>query len=381
MNTPFRKEDTATEVRSDRWVGKACEGTIVAQFHIRYRRFLDPDGQLLPHPPALATDSETLRQLYKGMVLARAFDLKAIALQRTGELRTYPSCQGQEAVAVGVASAMLAEDVLLPTYREQGAQIWRGITLTELMLYWAGDERGSNYSVQRRDFPVSVPIASHTIQAAGVATAMKLRHENRVAVCTIGDGATSEGDFYEAVNLAGVWKLPLVFIVSNNQWAISMPRDAQTAAQTIAQKALAGGFCGEQVDGNDVIAVRVAAEEAIEKARTGGGPTLIEAMTYRLGDHTTADDATRYRVAEEVSEQWANDPIARLRTYLGDQGWWTKADEEGLTHDCKARLEAALAEFLAMPPQPVTEMFDYLFAELPRALEAQRKSYEEADDE
>jgi pyruvate dehydrogenase E1 component alpha subunit len=381
MNTPFKKDDTAMELQSDRWVGKAAEGTIVAQFHIRYRRFLDPDGQLLPHPPALATDSETLRELYKGMVLARAFDLKAIALQRTGELRTYPSCQGQEAVAVGLASAMQAEDVLLPTYREQGAQIWRGITLTELMLYWAGDERGSNYSVQRRDFPVSVPIASHTIQAAGVATAMKLRHEKRVAVCTIGDGATSEGDFYEAVNLAGVWKLPLVFIVSNNQWAISMPRDAQTAAQTIAQKALAGGFCGEQVDGNDVIAVRVAAEEAIEKARSGGGPTLIEAMTYRLGDHTTADDATRYRVAEEVSEQWANDPIARLRTYLGDQGWWTKADEEALTHDCKARLEAALAEFLAMPPQPVTEMFDYLFAELPRALEAQRKSYEEADDE
>jgi pyruvate dehydrogenase E1 component alpha subunit len=381
MNTPFKKDDRATELQSDRWVGKAAEGTVVAQFHIRYRQFLDPDGQLLQHPPALATDSETLRELYKAMVLARAFDLKAIALQRTGELRTYPSCQGQEAIAVGLASAMQADDVLLPTYREQGAQIWRGITLTELMLYWAGDERGSNYAAQRRDFPVSVPIASHTIQAAGVAAAMKLRHEKRVAVCTIGDGATSEGDFYEAVNVAGVWKLPLVFVVSNNQWAISMPREAQTAAQTIAQKALAGGFCGEQVDGNDVIAMRVAAEEAIEKARAGDGPTLIEAMTYRLSDHTTADDATRYRVADEVSAQWANDPIARLRTYLGDQGWWTKADEEALTGDCKARLEAAQAEFLAMPPQPVTDMFDYLFAELPAALEGQRKIYEGADDE
>jgi pyruvate dehydrogenase E1 component alpha subunit len=381
MNTPFKKDDTATELQSDRWVGKAAEGTIVAQFHIRYRQFLDPDGQLLQHPPALATDSETLRELYKAMVLARAFDLKAIALQRTGELRTYPSCQGQEAIAVGLASAMEADDVLLPTYREQGAQIWRGVTLTELMLYWAGDERGSNYAVQRRDFPVSVPIASHTIQAAGVATAMKLRHEKRVAICTIGDGATSEGDFYEAVNLAGVWKLPLVFVVSNNQWAISMPREAQTAAQTIAQKALAGGFSGEQVDGNDVIAVRVAVEEAVQKARTGNGPTLIEALTYRLSDHTTADDATRYRVADEVSKQWANDPIARLRTYLGNQGWWNKADEEALTADCKARLEAAQAEFLSMPPQKVTEMFDYLFAELPRALEGQRKSYEEdADD-
>lgn len=381
MNTPFSKKDTVTGLQSDRWVGKAGEGTVVAQFHIRYRRFLDPDGQLLPHSPALANDAETLRELYKGMVLARAFDLKAIALQRTGELRTYPSCQGQEAIAVGLASAMQADDVLLPTYREQGAQIWRGITLTELMLYWAGDERGSNYAVPRKDFPVSVPIASHTIQAAGVATAMKLRHENRVAVCTIGDGATSEGDFYEAVNLAGVWELPLVFIVSNNQWAISMPRDAQTAAQTIAQKALAGGFTGEQVDGNDIIAVRVAVEEAIQKARAGGGPTLIEALTYRLGDHTTADDATRYRVEAEVSKQWANDPIARLRTFLGNQGWWTKADEETLTADCKARLDVAVKEFLAMPPQPVTDMFDYLFAELPRSLEAQRASYQDAGDD
>lgn len=381
MNTPFSKKDTATGLQSDRWVGKAGEGSVVAQFHIRYRRFLDPDGGLLPHPPALANDSETLRELYKGMALARAFDLKAIALQRTGELRTYPSCQGQEAIAVGLASAMDADDVLLPTYREQGAQIWRGITLTELMLYWAGDERGSNYAMPRRDFPVSVPIASHTIQAAGVATAMKLRDERRVAVCTIGDGATSEGDFYEAVNLAGVWKLPLVFVVSNNQWAISMPREAQTAAQTIAQKALAGGFTGEQVDGNDIIAVRVAVEEAVQKARSGGGPTLIEALTYRLSDHTTADDATRYRVEDEVSKQWANDPITRLRTYLGKQGWWTKADEEALTSDCKARLDAAVKEFLAMPPQPVTDMFDYLFAELPRSLEAQRDSYQEAGDD
>lgn len=381
MNTPFKKDDTATELRSDRWVGKASEGNIVAHFHIRYRRFLDPDGKLLPHPPALATDAETLRELYKAMVLARAFDQKAIALQRTGELRTYPSCQGQEAIAVGLASAMQADDVLLPTYREQGAQIWRGVTLTELMLYWAGDERGSDYAHQPRDFPVSVPIASHTIQAAGVATAMKLRGEKRVAVCTIGDGATSEGDFYEAVNAAGVWKLPLVFVVSNNQWAISMPREAQTAAQTIAQKALAGGFSGEQVDGNDVIAVRIALEEAIEKARAGGGPTLIEALTYRLSDHTTADDATRYRKGDEVSKQWANDPIARLRTYLGSQDWWSKADEEALTHDCKTRLEAAQAEFLSAPPQPVTDMFDYLFADLPRPLEAQRKSYEEAGDD
>jgi pyruvate dehydrogenase E1 component alpha subunit len=274
---------------------------------------------------------------------------------------------------------MAPEDVLLPTYREQGAQLWRGVTLTELMLYWAGDERGSNYAVPRRDFPVSVPIASHTVQAVGVATAMKLRREARVAVCTLGDGATSEGDFYEAINLAGVWHLPVVFVVSNNQWAISMPRAAQTATRTLAQKAIAGGFDGEQVDGNDIIAVRVAVDEAIERARTGGGPHLIEALTYRLGDHTTADDARRYREEKEVSAQWAYDPIARIRTYLGSRGWWSKDKEEALVQQCKTRLDAAQKEFLATPPQPVTDMFDYQFADLPVSLARQRAAFEGDD--
>lgn len=351
----------------------------VAAFEIRYRRYLDPKGRLVGQPPPLAEDAGTLRALYEAMALARAFDLKAISLQRTGELRTYPSCQGQEAIGVGVGSAMAADDVLLPTYREQGAQLWRGVTLTELMLYWAGDERGSNYAVPRRDFPVSVPIASHCVQAVGVATAMKLRKQPRVAVCTLGDGATSEGDFYEAINLAGAWHLPVIFVVSNNQWAISMPRAAQTATPTLAQKAIAGGFGGEQIDGNDIVAVRVAVEEAIGRARTGEGPSLIEALTYRLGDHTTADDARRYREEKDVSAQWANDPLARIRAYLGARGWWSKDDEEALAQSCKQRLDAAQKEFLAMPPQPVTDMFDYQFAELPVSLARQRAAYEGDD--
>lgn len=379
MTPPIKHDNTAFDLQRRDPPPADPNGDVVAEFQIRYRRFLDSTGHLVGPPPSLANDSETLKTLYRAMALARAFDKKAIALQRTGELRTYPSCQGQEAIAVGLASAMKDDDVLLPTYREQGAQLWRGISLTELMLYWAGDERGSNYAKQPRDFPVSVPIASHTIQAVGVATAMKLRHEPRVAVCTLGDGATSEGDFYEAINLAGVWNLPVVFVVSNNQWAISMPRAAQTAAETIAQKAIAGGFGGEQIDGNDIIAVRVAAEQAIEKARTGGGPSLIEALTYRLGDHTTADDATRYRIEAEVSAQWANDPMARIRTYLANRGWWSKEDEEALVGDCKARIDAAQEEFLAMEPQPVTDIFDYLFAELPESVARQRESYTEDD--
>ena len=208
------------------------------------------------------------------MVLTRTFDQKAVALQRTGRLGTYASSLGQEAVAIGVGAAMRTEDVLLPYAREHGTQLLRGVTLTELLLFWGGDERGSAFQGPREDFPVSVPVGSHIPHAAGVALAFALRGEPRVAVCVSGDGSTSKGDFYEGLNLAGVWKLPVVFVVTNNQWAISVPRSAQTAAETIAQKAIAVGFGGEQVDGNDVVAVRQVVGAAIERARDGGGPHL-----------------------------------------------------------------------------------------------------------
>ena len=345
----------------------------VATFEVRYRRYLDEHGRPAGPLPGFAADRGVMIPLYRTMVLTRTFDARAISLQRTGQLGTYPSCQGQEAIGVGVASVMADDDVLLTTYREQAAQIWRGVTLTEIFQFWGGDERGSDYSGPRRDFPVSVPIGTHAVHAAGVATAIKLRRQPRVAVCVLGDGATSKGDFYEAVNLAGVWRLPLVFIVANNQWAISVPLSAQTAAETLAQKAIAGGFEGRQVDGNDVIAVREAAADAIEGARAGKGPALIEAITYRLGDHTTADDAGRYREDAEVSAQWSKDPVVRLRAYLGDKGWWTKDDEESLIAECKSRVEAAREEYQAIAPEPPTAMFDHLYETLPAALAAQRK--------
>ena len=350
------------------------EGTrIVTTFEVRYRQYLDPSGQPVGEVPPFAKDPDALIPLYKAMVLTRAFDAKAIALQRTGQLGTYPSCRGQEAVAIGIASAIAEGDVLLPTYREQGAQLWRGVSMTELFQFWGGDERGSNYSGQRRDFPVCVPTASHALHAVGVGTAMKLRRQARAAVCVLGDGATSKGDFCEAVNLAGVWRLPVVFVVNNNQWAISVPRHAQSGAETLAQKAIAGGFDGEQVDGNDVIAVRHAAEQAIGRAHAGQGPSLIEALTYRMGDHTTADDARRYRDEEEVSKQWSKEPIQRLRTYLGDRGWWTKEDEEDFLAECRARIETAKDEYLAVDPEPPVAMFDHLYETLPLPLAGQRK--------
>src|SRR5262249_10073670 len=277
---------------------------IVAQFEVLRRGYLSRDGTMIDPVPDSIPDVASLISLYRAMVLTRTFDLKAVSLQRTGRLGTYAVSLGQEAVSVGVASAMRQEDVLLPSYRDNGALLWRGVKMEEILLYWGGDERGNHSSGPTHDFPFCIPVGSQAPHAAGVAYTFKLRKEPRVAVCLIGDGATSKGDVYEAMNFAAIYALPLVFVINNNQWAISVPLRLQTASKTLAQKAIAAGFPGEQVDGNDVIAVRDAVGEAITGALGGKGPRLVEAVTYRLGDHTTADDAARYRSAEEVQARW-----------------------------------------------------------------------------
>ncbi|MDU8911644.1 pyruvate dehydrogenase (acetyl-transferring) E1 component subunit alpha [Aestuariicoccus sp. MJ-SS9] len=336
-------------------------------------RFLDPSGQALKPLPDFAGDRAALVAMYTAMVTTRAFDAKAIALQRTGRLGTYASSLGQEAVAVGTACAMRAEDVFLPSFREHGAQLVRGVTLDELFLYWGGDERGNDYQGPRRDFPVCIPVASQFPHAAGVALAMVQKGEAGVAVAVGGDGATSKGDFYEAMNLVGAWRLPAVFVINNNQWAISVRRRDQTAAQTLAQKAVAAGIPGVQVDGNDVIAVRDAVGHALARARAGGGGALIECQSYRLGDHTTADDARRYRDDEEVRPHWKEDPVARLRTHLTEAQGWTKDEEEALLHDARAEVEAAAERYIATGPAPARAMFESLFADMPEDLKAQAK--------
>jgi pyruvate dehydrogenase E1 component alpha subunit len=346
--------------------------SVVARFEIRYSQFLDPQGNVVAPLPEFARKAENLAALYRWMVLMRAYDAKAIALQRTGQINTFASLLGHEAVNAGIASAMAKDDVFLMTYRENGAQLMRGVTLKELFLYWGGDERGSDYAGPRGDFPICITIAAHAPHAVGAAYAMKLRRERRAAVCALGDGATSKGDFYEAINAAGVWKLPVVFAVANNQWAISVPRAKQSAAQTLAQKAIAAGIECLQVDGNDVIAVRHAMDEALERARSGAGPTLIEALTYRLSDHTTADDATRYRSPDEVAEAWKRDPIVRLRAYLAAAGAWSKAAEDALLKECNEQVQAAAQAYLDTPPPPPAQMFDHLYAQLPAALQKQR---------
>src|SRR5215510_11815692 len=345
---------------------------VVARFSVHRRRHLSADGRLLTKAAAVATDVATLVSLYRAMVLARAFDLKAVSLQRTGRLGTYAVGLGQEAVGVGMASAMRQEDVLLPSYRDNAALLWRGVKMEEILLYWGGDERGNHSSGPAHDFPFCIPVGSHAPHATGVAYAFMLRKQPRVAVCLFGDGATSKGDLWEAMNFAGVHKLPVVFVANNNQWAISVPLKLQTASETLAQKAIASGFTGEQVDGNDVIAMHAAAEEAIAKARAGKGPRFIEATTYRLGDHTTADDAARYRSPEEVQARWKEEPIARLRAYLVSQKAWGKAEEEELAAECQKQIEAAIERYLASPPRAPETMFDHLYAELPPTYAGQR---------
>ncbi len=354
--------------------------SVTATFEIEYHQFLDENGETHSHLPggklpAFASNAADLVPLYRLMVLTRIFDAKAIALQRTGKLGTYASSLGHEATHVGIGAAMREEDCLAPMYREYGAQFYRGVKMSDVLLYWGGDERGNDFSGPTHDFAWCVPIATQCLHATGAAVAFKHRGEARVAVTVVGDGGTSEGQFYEAMNLAGAWKLPVVFVVSNNQWAISVPREDQSAAKTLAQKGIAAGIPGVQVDGNDLIAVRWALEQALDRARRGEGPTLVEALTYRLSDHTTADDATRYREDDEVAEAQRKEPLSRMRKFLEAQGVWDAKQQEALEAECAKQVEAAVKEYEDTPVQSPEAIFDFMFANMPESLRQQRDQH------
>lgn len=340
---------------------------IVASFEIPYYQILNEECHITGELPDFAKDTEHLIRLYRIMVLNRTFDTKAIALQRTGKLGTYPSARGQEAVFVGIGDALTKNDLFVPYYRDVAALLQRGVQLKEILLFWGGDERGNCFECGGEDFPYSVPIGTQLLHAAGAATAFKIRNEKRAVLVTCGDGGTSEGDFYEAINVAGVWKLPIVFVICNNQWAISVPRGSQTAAQTLAQKAIAAGIPGEQVDGNDVIAVRERISVALDKARTEFKPSVLEILSYRHADHTTADDASRYEPKDLRQTEWVKEPIQRLRTYLEQLGVWSKEKEEKLSEECSAEVERTVQAYLSMPPESPEVMFDHLYATLPDA--------------
>lgn len=354
---------------------------IVAEFEIPYYQILDENSCIVDELPEFAKDTSQLLSLYRLMVLSRVFDAKAIALQRTGKMGTYPSTRGQEAVFVGVGNALHKDDIFVPYYRDVSVLTQRGVKLSDILLYWGGDENGNCFANAYSNFPYSVPIATQSLHAAGAATAIQIRKEKRAVLTICGDGGVSEGDFYEAMNVSGVWKLPIVFVVNNNQWAISVPSTAQTACQTIAQKAIAAGFSGEQVDGNDVIAVRARVAAALHKAREEQQPTLVELLCYRHSDHTTADDASRYEPKNKREVEWKKEPIGRLRKYLENLNIWTPKQEEALQNSCAEEVDSAVQEYLAIAPSLPETIFDHLYAELPVAYVEQREQLKKLGDQ
>lgn len=328
---------------------------------------------------ALNPDSDwgRLIRAYQAMALIRCFDKKAVNLQRTGQLGTYASCLGAEAITVAAGLALHDDDYFVPYYRDHATQHLRGVPLHQILQYWGGDERGNAFppdTPAARDLPNCVPIANQLTQAAGIATKAKLCHERAAVLATCGDGATSRGDFYESLNVAGVWQLPLVLMVNNNQWAISVPGQLQTASQTIAHKAQAAGIEGIRVDGNDLPAMLEVLDYALDKARHGKGATLVDAVSYRLSDHTTADDASRYRKASELHAAWQREPVARLRQALADAGHWHAEEEKDWQELCQQEVEKAVQTYLSQPAQAPTDMLDYLYAELPESFHKQREA-------
>ncbi|MDD7804903.1 MAG: pyruvate dehydrogenase (acetyl-transferring) E1 component subunit alpha [Endozoicomonas sp. (ex Botrylloides leachii)] len=352
-----------------------------SSLNIPFIQYLDANGEAIQQLPDWVNEKSPLIQYYRAMVISRQGDQKAIALQRTGKMGTFPSCLGQEAISAVYGSVLNKEDVLIPYYRDLSGLMARGVSLSDVYLYWGGDERGNSSPAWHQDLPHCVPIATQTSHAVGVASAFKIRQEARVALCALGDGATSKGDFSEALNLAGVWQLPVVFVINNNQWAISVSRAIQSGAPTLAQKGIAAGLPSIQVDGNDVLALHEVIKESIDRARRGKGATVIEAISYRLCDHTTADDASRYRSSEELKEAWQKEPIKRLRNFLYHRGWWDEKKEQMLKKEAETIVEKAVKTYLNTPLPSVADLFDYHYASTPKNLiEQKQKAIQRAED-
>lgn len=329
---------------------------LVAEFKINYKKILDLDLDYCAN-----FDKNLAIKFYQNMLLNRLFDQKIINLQRTGQMGTYASQLGQEAICTGIGYAMHKDDIYVPYYRDYGILMLRGTKMEEILAYWGGDERGNNYQNNKNDFPPCVPIATQTLHACGAAFALKYQNKSNAVLVTIGDGGTSEGDFYEAINVAGAWDLPVIFVIVNNQWAISVPRHEQTRAQTLAQKAIAAGIDSIQIDGNDVFAVYDTVNSALMNARLHKKPFVIEAITYRLADHTTADDATNYRDISEVITAKKYDPIDRFKRYLINNNLWDEAKEQEQIKDCAEKISIAVNNYLATEPAEFADMFKYLY--------------------
>jgi len=358
----------------------------IASFSVSYLQILDEDGvvdtKLEPELPP-----EKLLQMYRWMSLGREADQRMLKLQRQGRVGTFGPCTGQEAISVGAAMAMGKDDWFVGSFRELAGRLVRGEPLSNPYLFHNGFEEGNLLPADhnKRLLPINIIVGSQCLHAAGVGYAMKYRREKAAVVAFMGDGATSEGDFHEGLNFAAVWLAPVVFISQNNQWAISIPREKQTSSRTLAQKGIAYEIPCLQIDGNDALAVYKAVRDALEKAYAGEGPSFIEAITYRLMMHTTADDPTKYRPNEEVERWWQKEPLLRFRKYLTNKGLWDDAQQAALEQEIKAEVDAAVKDFESRNYFKPDAPFDHVFGTRHAHLEDQRRQFlaklaEEAND-
>lgn len=348
-------------------------GKTVSEHSTTYVQVLDERGKVIDKESLPKLEDEQLQELMKRMVFTRILDQRAIRLTRQGRLGFYAPVAGQEASMIGSEFATEKTDFLLPGYRDIPQPLFHGYPLWQLFLYSRGHQKGGNVPEDVHAMSPQIIIGAQIVQTPGVALAFKLRGEKRVAISYTGDGGTSQGDFYEGMNFAGAMKLPAIFVVQNNQYAISVPREKQTAAETLAQKAVAAGIPGIQVDGMDVLAVYSVMKEALDRARAGEGPTMIEAVTFRYGPHTmSGDDPTRYRT-KETEETWEKrDPLVRFREYLVAKELWSESQEEKVIEEAKETINEALKQADAAEKMTVTGLIDSMFEEPTQELKRQR---------
>lgn len=341
---------------------------------------LNQDGEIVDKDNEPDLSDDELKELMKRMVYTRVLDQRSIALNRQGRLGFYAPTAGQEASQIASQFALEKEDFLLPGYRDVPQMIWHGLPLYQAFLFSKGHYHGNQMPEGVNTLSPQIIIGAQYVQAAGVALGMKLRGKDAVAVTYTGDGGTSQGDFYEGINFAGAYDAPAIFFIQNNFFAISVPVELQTAAKTLAQKAVAAGIEGYQVDGMDPLAVYAVTKHARERAKAGKGPTLIETLTYRYGPHTMAgDDPTRYRTKDLDSEWEKQDPIVRFRTYLENKGLWSEEQENEVIEQAKEDIKEAIKKADAHPKQKVTELIENMYEELPANLEEQLQEYKEKE--
>ncbi|MBB3185903.1 pyruvate dehydrogenase (acetyl-transferring) E1 component subunit alpha [Microbacter margulisiae] len=339
-------------------------------------RLIDNEGQVLNASLMPDLDDEIIVKAYKEMLFARVADEMAVSYQRQGRMYTYPPNMGQEAIAVAAGLVIRHEDWLVPVFRELGTWLAKGVSLKEIFLYYMGNEAGSNFKNAHHVLPFSIPIASQVQHAVGIGYSIKLKKIDEVAFTFVGDGGTSEGDFSEALNFAGVWQVPVVFTIQNNQYAISVPVRSQTKSINLAIKSYAFGIPGIKVDGNDFFAMFLAYKEALEYARAGNGSVLIEALTYRKGSHTTSDDPTKYRDKGEETEWAKADPIIRLKKYMDHKGIW-KEDETALIEQYRTEVDKQFEEAEHFTPYQLEDVFQHTYVDMPDDLRRQKLEYEQ----